>query len=623
LKNDRFVTVGTLPGGVTRAIVEDSHKDLWIANLGVGLFRLIQGSHEVEQIPWAALKRSDLVSAMAADPSGEGLWFGFYQGGVAYFAGHQVRASYTASDGLAGGHVSALYADSAGTLWVAADGGLSRLKNGHVTTLASRNGLPCDAVGWVVEDTAHSLWLGMTCGLVRVARTAIDAWASAVDNGGKNAEVSQRVDATVFDQTDGARIFVHGSFSAPVASTPDGKLWSASLGGVSVVDPAHLPFNRLPPPVQIEQLVADRTTYEPGSAAAAAVRLPPLVRDVEIDYTALSLVVPEKNRFKVKLEGWDPDWQDVGNRRQAFYNNLAPRNYRFRVSASNNSGVWNEAGASLDFSIAPAYYQTLWFRLSVVAAFLSLLGALYQLRQRQIVRQFNMRLEERVSERTHIARDIHDTLLQSFHGVLLRFQAAALLLPDRPVDAQKALASGIDQAAEALAEGRDAVQGLRSSVGPATDLASLMSAIGEELAANRTDRQTIDLRVQVEGTPRDLGPLTQDEVYRIAREALRNAYRHAHATRIVVEIRYDARQLRLRVRDDGKGMDQKIVDGGGRAGHYGLAGMRERAKGMRGTLTIWSELDSGTEVELTVPGLVAYATGSPSKEGSSPTLLRL
>jgi signal transduction histidine kinase len=287
------------------------------------------------------------------------------------------------------------------------------------------------------------------------------------------------------------------------------------------------------------------------------------------------------------------------------------------VIASNNSGVWNEAGASLDFSIVPAYYQTLWFRLSVVAAFLSLLGALYQLRQRQIVRQFNMRLEERVNERTRIARDLHDTLLQSLHGVLLRFQSAAILLPDRPVDAQKALASGIDQAAEALAEGRDAVQGLRSSVGTTTDLTSLISAIGEELAAARTDRQSIDFRVQVEGTPRDLGPLIQDDVYRIAREALRNAYRHASATRIVVEIRYDARQFRLRVRDNGKGMDQKIVDEGGRAGHYGLPGMRERVKLLRGTLTIWSELDSGTEIEVTIPSLVAYAKASESRSSTA------
>src|SRR5262249_38530658 len=151
--------------------------------------------------PWAALKHTDIVSALVADPSGEGLWFGFYKGGIAHFAARQVSASYAAADGLAGGRVSALYADSAGTLWVAADGGLSRLKNGRVATLTSGNGLPCDGVGWVVEDTAHSLWLGMACGLVHVARVAIDAWTRAVDNGDKNAGVAQRVDATVFDPT--------------------------------------------------------------------------------------------------------------------------------------------------------------------------------------------------------------------------------------------------------------------------------------------------------------------------------------------------------------------------------------------------------------------------------------
>jgi len=267
----------------------------------------------------------------------------------------------------------------------------------------------------------------------------------------------------------------------------------------------------------------------------------------------------------------------------------------------------------LDFSIAPAYYQTTWFLAMSVTAALGLIWALYRWRVRQVAYAYESRVQERVNERTRIARDLHDTLLQSFHGVVLRFQAAAVLLPDRPVDAQKALLSGIDQAGEALAEGRDAVQGLRSSVVADKDLALVMSALGEELAADRTGQHAPDLSVQVEGTPRDLGPLTQDEVYRIAREALRNAYQHADATRIVVEVRYDPRQFRLRVRDNGKGMDQKIVDEGGRAGHYGLPGMRERAKLLAGTLTIWSELDSGTEVELTIPASVAYARSSDAR----------
>src|SRR5262249_43596555 len=151
---------------------------------------------------------------------------------------------------------------------------------------------------------------------------------------------------------------------------------------------------------------------------SSSVSLPPLVRDLEIDYAALSLVAPEKNRFRVKLEGWDRDWQDMGNRRQAFYGNLAPRSYRFRVIAANNSGVWNETGASFDFAITPAYYQTGWFRALVVAVVLALFWTLHQFRLRQMAAQFNAGLDARVNERTRIARELHDTLLQSFHGLL-------------------------------------------------------------------------------------------------------------------------------------------------------------------------------------------------------------
>jgi len=222
-----------------------------------------------------------------------------------------------------------------------------------------------------------------------------------------------RVQATVFDSSDGVRSRAFASGYRPqVAKSSDGKLWFVAEDGVRVFDPRHLPFNKLPPPVHIEQLIADRKIYN----ADGHLRLPPLLQDLEIDYTALSLVAPEKIRFRYKLEGRDRDWQDAGNRRQAFYTNLPPRKYRFRVAACNNSGVWNEGGDIPRFSIDPAYNQTTWFRLSCVAAFLALLWALYRLRVRYLKQQFNMRLEERVNERTRIARDFHDTLLQSFQA---------------------------------------------------------------------------------------------------------------------------------------------------------------------------------------------------------------
>ena len=532
-----------------------------------------------------------------------GLWLGFFQGGIAYFSDGQVRASYSAAEGLGEGRVSDFRLDADGTVWAATEGGLSRLKDGRIATLRSSNGLPCDGVYWMMEDDAHALWLYMTCGLVRIVRSEFDAWL---------ADPKRTIQVTVFDISDGVRISASFfGYGPQVTKTSDGKLWFRSLDGVSVLEPQHLPFNQLPPPVHIEEITADRKTYDATSGSGGRLRLPALSRDLQIDYTALSLVAPEKIRFRYKLEGYDSDWQDAGNRRQAFYTNLPPRSYRFRVIAANNSGVWNEAGAFLDLSVAPAYYQTIWFRLSVVVALASVIATLYRMRVRLLARQFNARMEERVNERTRIARDLHDTLLQSFHGVVLRFQAAALLLPDRAAEARETLDTAIDSAAQAIVEGRDAVLGLRPQTIANNDLAEVMSALGDELsAADRAPQPRPHFRVRVEGTPRDLATLVRDEVYRIAREALRNAFQHGRATGIEVEIRYDRRQFRLRVRDDGVGIEPAVFADGGRAGHYGLAGMRERAELLGGTLAVWSEPDAGTEMELNLPGTVAYGKGS-------------
>jgi len=610
LENDRFISVSGVPGGNVLSIVEDTAKNLWIADEPHGLFQLLHGG-EVRDIPWAGLGHKDHASVLAADPVQGGIWLGFFLGGIAYWRDGQVRASYTTADGLGEGHINYLRLDLDGTLWAATEGGLSRLKNGRIATLTSKNGLPCDTVHWVMKDDDHSFWLYTACGLLRFDRAEIDNWIAAVD---QNQEAKRTIRGTVFDSSDGIRIVaMNGHYSPQVARSADGKLWFPTLGGVNVIDPAHLPFNRLSPPVHIEQVIADHKSYDATSEINGHLPLPPLIRDLEIDYTALSLVVPEKVLFRYKLDGWDRDWQDVGTRRQAFYANLPPRNYRFRVMACNNSGVWNEAGTFLDFTVAPAYYQTTWFRLSCIAGFLVLLGALYQLRLRQVARQFNVRLEERVSERTRLARDLHDTLLQSFQGVLLKFHAVTYMLPDRPAEAGKTLETVIERARQAIVEGRDAVQGLRSSTVISNDLARALSALGEELAAAHTGQNCPEFRVQVEGTSKDLAPLVRDDVHRIAGEALRNAFRHAQASRIEVEIRYERRQLRLQVRDDGKGIDQKVLSGGGRPGHFGLAGMQERAKLVGGKLAVWSELNSGTETELTIPASLAYAKPSVAR----------
>ena len=278
------------------------------------------------------------------------------------------------------------------------------------------------------------------------------------------------------------------------------------------------------------------------------------------------------------------------------------------MAACNNSGVWNEAGDTLDFSIAPAYYQTLWFRLACVAAFLALLVALYRYRLDQLAWQFNMAWKP-ASTSEHASRaNLHDTLLQSFHGLLLRFQTVSMLLPDRAVEAKAHLDSAIDQAAEAITEGRDAVQDLRSSATVTNDLAAAIGAFGQGTGRAENGNNRPVFRIEVEGAVRELHPILRDEVYRVAAEALRNAFRHAQARQMEVEIHYDQRELRLHVRDDGKGMEAKVLQGQSPAGHYGMHGMRERAESVGGRLEVWSELDSGTEVEMTIPASIAYAT---------------
>lgn len=254
----------------------------------------------------------------------------------------------------------------------------------------------------------------------------------------------------------------------------------------------------------------------------------------------------------------------------------------------------------------PPFWQTWWFRTGSIVLILLLVWCAHAYRLRQVAKQFNMRLEERVSERTRIARELHDTLLQTFQGALLRFQAASNVLLTRPEEAKRRLDSAIDQASQAIAAARDAVYGLRSSTFVTNNLAMALSTLGEELEADEANNNSAVFAVGVEGTPRELHPILRDEVYRIAGEALRNAFRHAQARRVELEICYDQHQMRLRIRDDGKGMDSRVLDGKGQTRHWGLPGMRERAKLVGANLEVWSKVDSGTEIELSIPASVAY-----------------
>jgi signal transduction histidine kinase len=394
-----------------------------------------------------------------------------------------------------------------------------------------------------------------------------------------------------------------------VVADSHGRIWFSTSQGLSVVDPSHIMNKSTPALPHVEAIMADNDSI----TVRKLVRIPSSRKRITFMYSGLSLAVPERVRFRYFLDGFDRGWNEPTAAREAVYTNLSPGSYRFRVIASNSYGQWNDSEAAILLEVAPAFWQTWWFRVSGMAALLALLWVLYQLRLRQVERQFNMRLDERVSERTRIARDLHDTLLQSFHGLLLRFQTVSNLLP--PGEPKQKLDSAIDQAAQAITEGRDAVQGLRSSTIETNDLALTVNTLGQELACGETNPNAAEFHVAVEGTPRTLNPILRDDIYRIAAEALRNAFRHAQAHGIEAEIHYDEQQLRLRIRDDGKGIDAKHLDGDGYAGHYGLHGMRERANFVGGTLTVWSEFGSGTEVELNIPALRAYET-SPARRRS-------
>jgi signal transduction histidine kinase/ligand-binding sensor domain-containing protein len=514
-------------------------------------------------------------------------WFGYEGGTILLTKDGSIQRVFPYDDSPVGGVET--ISGRGRHIWVGGDRGLAFFDGNRF-----RRVLPADAetFGWVtgVEETSNGgLWLTLNRGaVIEIPSTEIQKVL---------ADPSWRVKYRTFNSSDG----VPGSLKGAIQGT-DGKLWFIGLNEFAWVDPANILTNVLPPPVSIRSVTAN------GSQAASLTNLalPPRTTDLQIGYTALSLAAPEKVRFRYRLEGVDKDWQDAGTRREALYTRLGPGKYHFRVIACNNDGVWNEIGASLNFTIAPVWYQTAWFLTFCALTFLMLLWSLYQLRLRQLKYQFNRTLEARVDERTRIARDLHDTLLQSFNALLLRFQAASNLLPAHPDEAKERVDRAIEQASAAISEGRDAVHELRSGLLTATDLAQGITTFAEELLEQPSVSVRPDLRVQIEGTPVTLNPIVRDESFRIAAEAVRNAIRHASAQHIEVEIRYDEQQLRVRIRDDGKGIDPAVVDLGHAPGHWGLRGMRERAKLVGGNLEVWSEPGSGTELELTIPGGSAY-----------------
>jgi signal transduction histidine kinase/ligand-binding sensor domain-containing protein len=575
------------PLGMVVGMTEDNDGSIWAECLSNPrkLVR-IRDFQVREEFPGSQIPPGH---SLASDPNG-GIWIATKKGDIALFRNGVLETKFPLNPG---GDPSnrQIISTADGSILAGSENGLVEWRQGNVHRMTTKNGLPCNSVISFIEDKENRWWLHTGCGVVQFPDAELERW---------RANPEAVVQTRVYDVLDGARPAGGPSFNAAAYSS-DGRVWFATGFVVEMVDPSRLPQKALLAATYIQLLVVDRKEF----AATENLKLSPHPHDLQIDYTSPTFAIPQKVKFRYRLDPYDHDWHDAGTRRQAFYTDLPPGKYSFRVVAANSDGVWNDGPAKLDFAILPAYYQTNWFRALCGVLFLALLWAAYQLRVRQLQHQFDMTLDARVSERTRIARDLHDTLLQSAHGLLLRFQTVSQLLPGRPMDAKERLDSAIQQTAEFITEARDEVQGLRDSTVQTNDLALAISTLGEELTTDSTNHRPA-FRVAVEGETKNLHPILRDEVYKIAAEALRNAFRHSHGNRVEVELRYDSEQFRLRIRDDGKGIHAAVLEGTASEGHYGLRGMRERATVVGGKLVVWSEVDAGTEVELRVPASAAY-----------------
>jgi signal transduction histidine kinase/ligand-binding sensor domain-containing protein len=571
--------------GTAVTVTEARPKGIWVSIIGDGVYRLADGN-------WTSLAALGGPKGVAlssfTDPNGQ-VWLGLLDQTVVRIADADIRV-FAAKDGVQVGKVRCIQARDA-QAWIGGDNGVAWFDGSRFRKLIPAGASLHDVFG--ILETEEGLWLGEHSGIVYIPHAELVAFE-------KDPNLPVRLRVLGF--LDGvAAPLQKSSMNPALVQGSDGLLWFAIADGLVFVDPKRIPTNAVRPPVSITSVLANSKPYIPSARLA----LPDRVRNLEIDYIGISLAMPERVRYRYRLEGYDPDWQDPGARRQAFYTNPGPGSYTFRVMAANPDGAWNETGAAIAFSIAPAFYETSWFRLLCAAAFGGILWALYILRLRLVLAQLQARLGERLLERERIARDLHDTLLQSFQGLMLHLQVVNELLPHGRAKGE--LEKSLGLADLAIAEGRSAVYDLRSSAIATSDLPQSIKALGEELSANN---EAI-FRLVVEGPPRKVRTIIRDEFYSITREALRNAFHHSHARHIEVEITYGGRGLVLRIRDDGEGIPPEVLEDG-RPGHYGVPGMRERAKQMGGKLDIWSGVGAGTEIEVRVSASFAYGT-SPDR----------
>ncbi|MBO9557124.1 MAG: ATP-binding protein [Caulobacter sp.] len=561
------------------ACARDGRGDLWAAGFMAGLLRY-------DGKAWSASLPKPLglaITALEADWRGRIVADGGR--GAVLVDGKSVRTIATPPRPERGGTMP--MADGPLGVLAGSDRGLTRFQDDR-TQFISRDRFPFLGLSHGLAQTDRETWLLGASGLVRIQNADLERAFEDPKAG---------LPARIFDLKDGLPGPASYKYRADLAVGGDGRVWIATSAGVAWLDPARLPVNTVPPPVTIRSVGVDgKKTSGPTSLV-----LPRGAKALEVSYAALSLAIPERVRFRYRLEGVDADWVEAGSRRQAFYTNLKPGKYVFRVRAANNDGVWNEQGASVALDLPPTLLQSRLFRLLCVAVAAGLLVAAYRWRMRALGERLQAGLRERMAERERIARELHDTLLQGVQGLILKFQSATRQVPPE-LPARDQLERALDRAEDVVVEARDRVRSLRA--GAAGDLVATLAEVVETMRS-ASAAETV---VTVHGRKADLHPLVADEIERVVVEALFNAHRHARATRIDLLVAFEPKRLRVTIQDDGVGVDPEVLEAGGRDGHFGLAGMRERARKIHGVLTIRSEPGQGTGIELVAPGGVAYAT---------------
>lgn len=500
--------------------------------------------------------------------------------------------NWTVENGLPSADVRLCFADSQGVAWIATDAGLAYLSGGHVTSLQNLPNQMREQILGITEDQLGFIWFSTSDHVLRVKRETL------------LTDSLHLADIESYGKSDGLSGIEPVRRERSLVSDSSGRVWISLSRGIAVGDPKLTYRDSLPIRVRIDSVTANGESINLSESS----NVPAGTGSMVFNYESDSLFAPGRVRFRYRLEGADPDWSDPVEFRQVSYNNLGPGKYSFHVIASRDGRLWNTPETVSSFSIDSAYWQTWWFH--TAAAFAALMTALLviRLRSMRLSRQLHARFQERLSERTRIAQELHDTLLQSFQGLMLRFQSIHNMLPARPAEAKKALEEALDRADDALNESRSAIQNIRSSPSQTSNLAqalnSMMASMADEYPCDGARKPNYS--VLMEGAPKPLNRRVNSEILRIARESLRNSFQHASAGRIEAEVTFGESLFRIRFRDDGVGIDPDVLKHGSRLGHWGMIGIKERAAQIGAKVDVWSKPGAGTELDLSVPAEIAY-----------------